>query len=123
MGPWIAISTTYLPMHLLQRWSFIPKRVIGFIVPVTLLCIVSTGFMALFVIYHPRGPGRIQRLGWQAWDVINGDITSTSGGGLNVSEGKEWWEADVLDAGEPPASVSLPLDLWAPMLPHSTGCE
>lgn len=110
-------------MHLLQSWSFVPKRLFGYIVPVTLLLVVASGFRALFILYHEQGPTG-QHLGWQSWDVINGDASVPSGGSsANKSEGKEWWEAETLDAGPRPMGMTLPLDTWAPLLPHSTGCE
>ncbi|KAG9037463.1 hypothetical protein FRB95_005402 [Tulasnella sp. JGI-2019a] len=110
-------------MHLLQSLSFVPKRLFGYIIPVTLWLLVSSSFMAMFVLYHEQGPTG-QRLGWQSWAVVNGDSSlpsSSSSGNATMSGGKEWWEAATLDAGERPASLALPLDTWAPLLPHITG--
>ncbi|KAG8888128.1 hypothetical protein FRB98_008320 [Tulasnella sp. 332] len=109
-------------MHLVQSLSFIPKRLFGYIVPATLLLVVTSGFRALFILYHEQGPTG-QRIGWQSWDIVNGDASvPTSGSSANKSEGKEWWEAEnTQDAGPRPMSATLPLDTWAPLLPHSTG--
>lgn len=120
----IRFQTDYLlrtapPMHLLESLAFVPKRLFRLTIPITLLLLLSSGFTFLFVLYHPRTPGRVQRLGWQSWDVVNGDPSlpyDTPTGSGNTTEGKEWWELDELDAGETPASVSLPLDVWAPLL-------
>ena len=118
-------------MHVSQKLSFIPRRIFRLIVPVVLVFCFSLSLGFLFILYHsPRAPaGRLQRLSWQRWDVVSlnadGSIPagSTGGGGgaTNTTGGKEWWELEELDAGETPASVSLPLDVWSPLLPHSTG--
>jgi hypothetical protein len=87
----------------------------------------------IFVLYQPTpGPGRIQRLGWQSWDTISMSNTDTaqvpadhsveSGQGDvgGVPEGVDWWNVTKGQDGKvDPAS--LPLDVWAPLLPHDTG--
>ncbi|KAG8895808.1 hypothetical protein FRB99_000346 [Tulasnella sp. 403] len=126
----LAATITPLPMHLLQALSCIPKRLFRFIVPLTLFFLFSFLLTFIFVLYHPpRAPGRFQRLSWQKWDVVSLNPDGTLPGGSNPpkpgnwtnTDGKEWWQLDELDAGEAPASVSLPLDVWSPLLPHSTG--
>jgi hypothetical protein len=93
----------------------------------------------IFILYQPTpGPGLSQRLGWQSWDVISFDkVASTSNNastsvdigqgqgqdsssGGDVPEGTDWW--DVLKPQESVDAASLPLDVWAPLLPHDTGC-
>nr|VWO97910.1 Zn(2)-C6 fungal-type domain-containing protein [Ganoderma boninense] len=87
----------------------------------------------LFMLPTP-GPGSIQKLGWQSWDII-GDFTgqvsstgtpaedvespSTSGSG-SVPAGVDWWNVstnnpDTVD------TASLPLDVWDPLMQHDTG--
>ena len=111
-------------MHLLQSWSFIPKRMIKMIVPVFTVFLLSLGLTFTFVLYHLPRP-RLQRLAWQKWD-----LASTAGGFKNSTSdlpsagaGKEWWELPEMDAGDAPAGTSLPLDVWSPLLPHATGRE
>ncbi|KAF5351514.1 hypothetical protein D9758_007250 [Tetrapyrgos nigripes] len=88
-----------------------------------------------FILYQPTyGPGISQRLGWQSWDVIaldkvastlsnNASTSIDIGQGQDASndapEGTDWW--DVLKPQESVDSASLPLDVWAPLLPHDTG--
>lgn len=87
----------------------------------------------IFTLYQPTpGPGIIQRLGWQSWDVISASqqdlsvTNSTTPGNIATSpveeqpaSGVDWW--NVTD-DETVDSASLPLDVWAPLLPHDTGC-
>ena len=88
----------------------------------------------VFILYKPStGPGAIQRLGWQAWELITPPEETTYGsppsnvtvvtGGANttdISEEVDWW--NVTNTDEQLDSSSLPLDVWAPLLPHKTGC-
>ncbi|KAK1221102.1 Phosphatase dcr2 [Marasmius sp. AFHP31] len=86
----------------------------------------------IFILYQPSpGPGLIQRLGWQAWDTITppGAITSspsnnhtdtTIGTGQDIPEGVDWWTSSTSDTDKIDFA-SLPLDQWAPLLPHDTG--
>ena len=91
------------------------------------------GFSALltfiFILYQPdHGPGISQKMGWQAWESISPSDAilqttqpSTSTGTGALPEGVDWW--NVTTPGEGSAdSASLPLDVWAPLMPHDTGC-
>ena len=90
-----------------------------------------------FVLYQPTpGPGSIQKLGWQSWDIIN-DITgqasstgkpeetvespstSTGSGSGSVPVGVDWW--NVTTNPETVDTASLPLDVWDPLMQHDTG--
>jgi hypothetical protein len=89
--------------------------------------------MFIFILYQPTpGPGIIQRLGWQSWDTIDiqegpSTPTNTSGGVTTGSPqpppgntGVDWWNAtaeEITTADQ----ASLPLDVWAPLMPHDTG--
>ncbi|PFH51912.1 hypothetical protein AMATHDRAFT_141299 [Amanita thiersii Skay4041] len=101
--------------------------------PITAIICFSVLLTHIFILYQPTfGPGIVQRLGWQSWDIIiisdtpavsdpHKDITNSTtdhspGGHDNAVD---WWNvtqpADVVD------TTSLPLDVWAPLLPHDTG--
>jgi len=95
--------------------------------PIT-ACIAFSFLLAfIFILYQPTvGPGIVQKLGWQSWDLISmtdaqvEESTHTSAGG-SVPEGVDWWNVSnpqdsIIDA------ASLPLDEYAPLLPHDTGC-
>jgi hypothetical protein len=89
----------------------------------------------VFVLYQPsEGPGRsIQRIGWQSWDVIGEQPKTETLGPLPVDPGGtgttnstlppgvDWW--DVEKPAETTSSSTLPLDVWAPLLPHDTGSK
>jgi hypothetical protein len=101
--------------------------------------ITIIGFSCLltffFVLYQPtRGPGDTQRLGWQSWDIVSllpsadnvnnidqeiGSPSQPTAGDHDT--GVDWWNVTAPDAS-PIDSTSLPLDVWAPLLPHDTGC-
>lgn len=102
--------------------------------PFTAVLAFSTLLTVVFVLYQPtRGPGDLQKLGWQSWATVsskpptNGGITTgdpkTQGNGTGstkVPEGTDWWD---VEAPEPEIeSSSLPLDVWDPLMPHDTGC-
>ncbi|KAG8961718.1 hypothetical protein FRC03_005045, partial [Tulasnella sp. 419] len=53
--------------------------------------------------------------------IAPGQPTKQTGNGGGNGTGHEWWDDPVEDAGETPASVSLPLTVWSPLLPHHTG--
>ncbi|KAM5544157.1 hypothetical protein V8D89_002206 [Ganoderma adspersum] len=90
-----------------------------------------------FVLYQPTpGPGSIQKLGWQSWDIINdftGQVssngkpaeevespsTSTGSGSGSVPAGVDWW--NVTTNPENVDTASLPLDVWDPLMQHDTG--
>lgn len=86
----------------------------------------------LFILYQPTpGPGIKQRMGWQSWDVVDlslpladSDTSIELGTGddhddSSADEGVDWW--NVTAPYNPVDSASLPLDVWAPLLPHDTG--
>ncbi|KAI0774766.1 Metallo-dependent phosphatase [Trametes elegans] len=83
-----------------------------------------------FVLYQPTpGPGSIQRLGWQAWDVVKDNVgqglalgTSTDASeapSVGVPEGVDWW--NVTTPSDTVDTASLPLDVWDPLMQHDTG--
>ena len=108
-------------------------------VPATSIFIFSCLLTFIFVLYQPTaGPGEIQRLGWQSWDIISDSLSSTtdidvpSGSGghhddpsssrpVDVPQGTDWW--DVSTADSKIDFASLPLDVWDPLMPHDTGCQ
>jgi hypothetical protein len=97
------------------------------IVPTSAIIGFSCLLTFFLVLYQPtRGPEAVQRLGWQAWAVVSplvGDQAPISGGGLPTSpipEGADWW--NVTTAEPVVDTANLPLDVWAPLLPHDTGC-
>lgn len=84
--------------------------------------------MFIFILYQPNaGPGIVQRVGWQSWDVVGNSQTpsnvDTSTGISNptVPDGVDWW--NVTDTNVEVDSSSLPLDIWAPLMPHDIGCK
>lgn len=104
-------------------------------VPTT--AIVGFSFLLTFfyVLYQPtRGPGDGQRLGWQSWDIVSplpaADLSSNvneTGNQPPPTSGEhdtdvDWWNATAPGSTSPVDSASLPLDVWAPLLPHDTGC-
>lgn len=51
------------------------------------------------------------------------DTSIGSGTGNTVPQGVDWWNVSMNDALETDvSSASLPLEGWAPLLPHDTGC-
>ena len=88
---------------------------------------------SIFILQQPSpGPGVIQRLGWQSWDVItmptqnysSAESSNVSGTGSsdppNGTEQVDWWNVTAPESGFD--ASTLPLDVWAPLLPHNTGC-
>ncbi|KAH9926297.1 Metallo-dependent phosphatase [Epithele typhae] len=89
----------------------------------------------IFILYQPTpGPGSIQRVGWQSWEIITegsvggqdtaGSLETTSGSNTDstnptVPHGADWW--NVSTTTETTDSASLPLDTWDPMMQHDTG--
>ncbi|KAF7356643.1 AIP3 domain-containing protein [Mycena venus] len=88
----------------------------------------------IFILYQPTpGPGIIQRLGWQSWDTIDisqqGLSTANTTEGVTagspqapaeqIPDGVDWWNVTTEDTVVDQAS--LPLDVWAPLMPHDTG--
>jgi len=85
--------------------------------------------MFVFILYQPNaGPGMVQRVGWQSWDVVGtaqvpptvDTSTGVSSDTPVIHEGVDWW--NVTSASPAVDSSSLPLDFWAPLMPHDTGC-
>ncbi|KAH8832657.1 Metallo-dependent phosphatase-like protein [Flagelloscypha sp. PMI_526] len=84
----------------------------------------------LFILYQPSpGPGDIQQIRWQEWEVIDMNavqsaVSSKPGSGdtqgdLSVPEGTDWWDVESSGANTLDFT-SLPLDRWNPLLPHNT---
>lgn len=88
----------------------------------------------IFILHQPsRGPGLKQRMGWQAYEVVNlklsNNPTVSTGGELSTGHsqtgdtpdtGVDWW--NVTNQEETVDYSSFPLDVWSPTLPHNTGC-
>ena len=107
-------------------------------VPTTTIIAFSCLLTTFFVLYQPtRGPGDLQRLGWQSWDIISPLPTKDSSSDANnetwdqppptsgdhdADVDVDWWNVTAPATGSPYDSASLPLDVWAPLLPHDTGC-
>ncbi|CAK5267650.1 unnamed protein product, partial [Mycena citricolor] len=87
----------------------------------------------LFILYQPTpGPGDIQQMGWQSWDSLSeggAKLPSTSEGVVQGSggsaslpgdktSGTDWWNVSTPETVD---YASLPLDVWAPLMPHDTG--
>ncbi|KAL6299529.1 Metallo-dependent phosphatase [Sparassis latifolia] len=98
--------------------------------PAALIIGFSCLLTFIFVLYQPTpGPGSIQRLGWQSWDIISGAPVSGANSDVSESggqpttggqpEGVDWWNVTSPDVSS--SSASLPLDVWDPLLPHDTG--
>ncbi len=79
----------------------------------------------VFILYQPTpGPGIVQRLGWQSWDSVSMSDSAIAGTSDSAStkpppEGVDWWNVTLDTTVD---SSGLPLDVWAPLLPHDTGC-
>ncbi|KAJ6581440.1 Metallo-dependent phosphatase [Mycena capillaripes] len=100
-------------------------------VPVSTFISFCSMLLFIFILYQPTpGPGIIQRLGWQSWDVIgipqkDLSTTNTTGGVATGSSpveqipaGVDWWNVTTEEVVD---QASLPLDVWAPLMPHDTG--
>lgn len=108
--------------------------------PATTIFCFSILLTFIFILYQPTpGPGALQRLGWQSWDIIvdgpvaadhvNVETPQTAGdtsgaisdpGKPSSSHGVDWWNVtNPTTAQYDP--VSLPLDVWDPLMPHDTG--
>lgn len=99
--------------------------------PITAVIGFSLLLTWIFVLYQPSpGPGSIQKLGWQSWDIITmpdenpgatpANVSTDMGAGNSIPEGVDWWNVTSLE--DKVDSSSFPLDVWAPLLPHDTGC-
>ena len=110
----------------LLRSTFVPAAPV-----VAFSCLLTF----IFVLYQPTpGPGSIQKLGWQSWEVVSDsadsaasalETTQGSSGDNpavgNVPPGVDWW--NVSTGAETVDTASLPLDVWDPLMQHDTGCE
>ncbi|KAJ7281601.1 Metallo-dependent phosphatase-like protein [Mycena rebaudengoi] len=105
-------------------------------VPVSTFISFCCMLLFIFILYQPTpGPGIIQRIGWQSWDVITSPVqqgpgvagnkpavppsTGSSSSAEQISDGVDWWNVTTVD--DKVDSASLPLDTWAPLMPHDTG--
>ncbi|EDR14080.1 uncharacterized protein LACBIDRAFT_244580 [Laccaria bicolor S238N-H82] len=86
-------------------------------VPITTVIGFSLLLTWIFVLYQPsRGPGMVQRMGWQAWEVVSmNEAADTKAGTTTLGNTTNTPEGDKVD------NLSLPLDVWSPLLPHDTG--
>ncbi|KAI0072805.1 Metallo-dependent phosphatase [Panus rudis PR-1116 ss-1] len=112
-------------------------------VPATAIFCFSCLLTFIFILYQPTpGPGSIQRLGWQSWDIVidtpgsdhvdveekpagqdtSGAISSPEQpvGSQDPSHEVDWWNVSETTAPQFDP-VSLPLDVWDPLMPHDTG--
>ncbi|KAI0832144.1 Metallo-dependent phosphatase [Trametes gibbosa] len=101
-------------------------------VPTASIIAFSCMLTFMFILYQPTpGPGSIQRLGWQSWEVVpayagqasvaqgpSGDVEIPSTP-ATVPEGVDWW--NVTTGSEAVDTASLPLDVWDPLMQHDTG--
>ena len=94
--------------------------------PFTAVLAFSFLLTVVFILYQPtRGPGNLQKLGWQSWasvspkPVTDDKVTLDNTDSSSVPQGTDWWD---VEAPEPEIeSSSLPLDVWDPLMPHDTG--
>lgn len=123
----------YLPAMAYTVYRFF-RSLRSMCAPLTAVIGFSCLLTFIFILYQPTpGPGMIQRLGWQSWETVsmsqqaavstghNGQSSDSSpiGGSNGVASGVDWWN---VTADEPKVDgASLPLDIWAPLLPHDTG--
>lgn len=81
----------------------------------------------VFILYQPTpGPGELQRMGWQAWDAVpnttpqsDSETVLPGAGDSPIHEESDWW--NVTTEQKQPDPITLPLDVWSPLLPHDTG--
>jgi hypothetical protein len=95
------------------------RRLIKSLIPVT--CFGSFVVLLTLYIYNSPVPlGRLQRLGWQSFDIVSYEpsrpVIPPTGGTNSTST--EWWDTPLEEETKP---ISLPLDVWSPLLPHHTG--
>ncbi|KAI9064007.1 Metallo-dependent phosphatase [Trametes sanguinea] len=102
-------------------------------VPTASIIAFSCLLTYIFVLYQPTpGPGSVQRIGWQSWDIIQeytGQASGTASGSSEVLEspgvgghvdGVDWWDVST-GAENNVDTASLPLDVWDPLMQHDTG--
>lgn len=99
--------------------------------PITTVICFSFLLTWVFILYQPNiGPGEIQKLGWQSWEVVSmpndaqAPVHGANGTDLGTSTDAEmpdvdWW--NVTTTSDNVDTSSYPLDVWAPLLPHTTG--
>ncbi|KAJ7504439.1 Metallo-dependent phosphatase-like protein [Mycena galericulata] len=99
-------------------------------VPVSTFISFCCMLLFFFILYQPTpGPGIIQRLGWQSWDFVSteqdlsttyptGDVPDNTAPVEQIPDGVDWWNVTTEDKVD---LASLPLDVWAPLMPHDTG--
>ena len=116
-----------------RAWARLLRFLRSILVPAASIIAFSSLLTFFFVLYKPtRGPGDTQRLGWQSWDLVsplpptdpiddinNGSPPPPTSGDHHPDV--DWWNVTAPGAG-PADTASLPLDVWAPLLPHDTGC-
>jgi hypothetical protein len=118
-------------------FSRIGRSMRGMLLPVAAVIGFSCLLTYFFVLYQPTvGPGIAQRLGWQAWDAVaavdyfdkepstppTGDPEDGQPIPGNDDE-TDWWEITPNQPWDATDDIeSYPLDVWAPLLPHETGC-
>ncbi|ETW79354.1 hypothetical protein HETIRDRAFT_64651 [Heterobasidion irregulare TC 32-1] len=91
-------------------------------IPTTTIVGFSCLLTFFFVLYQPtRGPGDLQRLGWQAWDTISASAPYAGVGSTDAETGSATPAGDTSPPEGSADSASLPLDVWNPLLPHDTG--
>lgn len=67
----------------------------------------------------------VQRMGWQAWEVVSMNEApdtkpgATTSDNPNTPDEVDWW--NVTESEDNVDNLSLPLDVWSPLLPHDTG--
>lgn len=76
----------------------------------------------VFILYQPSfGPGGIQRVGWQSWDVVIDAVKnhSTATTTTTSDDTVDWWNVSSPD--KTIDTTSFPQDIWQPLLPLDTG--
>jgi hypothetical protein len=79
--------------------------------------------LTLYIYNTPIPLGRLQRLGWQSFDIVSYEPSSLvlpPENGPPGDNNTEWWDIALEEETKP---ISLPLDVWSPLLPHHTGRE
>lgn len=111
------------------------RSIYSIFVPTTAIVGFSLLLTFFYILYQPtRGPGDVQRLGWQSWDIVSPLPAADLPSNVNETENQpppppwdhdtdvDWWNVTAPGSTSPVDSASLPLDVWAPLLPHDTGC-
>lgn len=128
--PTRSVAAIFAPWSTMAR--SIRKRLLpvlrAILAPACAIIAFSCLLTFFFVLYQPtRGPEAVQRLGWQAWAVVSPQIANqvplpNDGSSTGPVQGDvDWWNVTTEDSSVDTAN--LPLDVWAPLLPHDTGCK